>query len=151
MASEVRGLAQRSADAAKEIKALISTSTTQVQEGVSLVDETGRALEGIVGQVTQINEIVSDIAASATEQAAGLDQVNTAINQMDQVTQQNAAMVEESTAASHRRPCARSTRLRDRSDDGPSRSRVRFGVLDGALRRHRGGSRRGRLVSRTDR
>ncbi len=101
VASEVRALAQRSADAAKEIKTLISASTSQVEQGVALVAETGSALERIVVQITEINSIVGDIAASAQEQATGLDQVNTAVNQMDQVTQQNAAMVEESTAASH--------------------------------------------------
>ena len=101
VASEVRALAQRSAEAAKEIKTLISASSTQVEQGVALVGETGKALERIVVQITEINGIVADIAASAQEQATGLDQVNTAVNQMDQVTQQNAAMVEESTAASH--------------------------------------------------
>ena len=101
VAQEVRALAQRSAEAAKEIKALISASSQQVERGVSLVDETGKVLERIVTQVTQINALVGEIAASAQEQATGLAQVNTAVNQMDQVTQQNAAMVEESTAASH--------------------------------------------------
>jgi methyl-accepting chemotaxis protein len=101
VASEVRALAQRSADAAKEIKALISASSQQVDRGVSLVGETGKVLERIVTQVTQINGVVSEIAASAEEQSTGLQQVNTAVNQMDQVTQQNAAMVEEATAASH--------------------------------------------------
>jgi methyl-accepting chemotaxis protein len=88
VASEVRALAQRSAEAAKEIKALISTSTTQVNTGVGLVGETGEALQRIAGQITDINGVVSEIAASAQEQAAGLQQVNIAINQMDQVTQQ---------------------------------------------------------------
>jgi methyl-accepting chemotaxis protein len=101
VASEVRALAQRSAEAAKEIKALISTSTQQVGRGVELVGETGRALHRIVEQVADINAVVTEIAASAQEQAIGLHEVNTAINQMDQVTQQNAAMVEQSTAASH--------------------------------------------------
>jgi methyl-accepting chemotaxis protein len=101
VASEVRALAQRSAEAAKEIKALISASSQQVGAGVSLVGETGKALTRIASQVTDINGVVSDIAASAQEQATGLHQVNTAVNQMDQVTQQNAAMVEQSTAASH--------------------------------------------------
>jgi len=101
VASEVRALAQRSATAAKEIKALISASSQQVGAGVELVGETGKSLERIVKQVNQINTVVIEIAASAQEQAAGLAEVNTAINQMDQVTQQNAAMVEESTAASH--------------------------------------------------
>ena len=100
VASEVRALAQRSAGAAKDIKGLISASRNQVDQGVQLVGETGQALERIAGQVAEINRIITDIAGSAQEQAAGLDQVNTAINQMDQVTQQNAAMVEESTAAS---------------------------------------------------
>ena len=101
VASEVRALAQRSAEAAKEIKALIQTSSDHVGAGVDLVAETGKALERIVGQVTEINGVVSEIAASAQEQATGLHQVNSAVNQMDQVTQQNAAMVEETTAAAH--------------------------------------------------
>ena len=101
VASEVRGLAQRSAEAAKEIKALISASSQQVGRGVTLVGETGKVLDRIAGQVTEIAGVVTDIAASAQEQASGLAQVNTAVNQMDQVTQQNAAMVEQATAASH--------------------------------------------------
>ena len=101
VAQEVRALAQRSAEAAREIKELISTSTRQVGEGVDLVGETGQALERIVGQVGQISGLVSEIAASAREQSTGLAEVNSAVNQMDQVTQQNAAMVEQSTAASH--------------------------------------------------
>jgi methyl-accepting chemotaxis protein len=101
VASEVRALAKRSADAAKEIKTLISASGRQVEAGVELVGETGKSLDRIVKQVSQINAVVIEIAASAQEQAASLAEVNTAINQMDQVTQQNAAMVEESTAASH--------------------------------------------------
>ncbi len=101
VAQEVRALAQRSAEAAKEIKALISASTIQVDEGVSLVGETGEALRRIITGVQGINQIVAEIAASATEQSTGLAEVNTAVNQMDQATQQNAAMVEQSTAASH--------------------------------------------------
>ena len=101
VASEVRALAQRSAEAAKQIKALISTSTTQVASGVSLVGQTGDALSLIVKQVSEIAVIVTEIAGSAQEQSTGLDEVNTAVNQMDQITQQNAAMVEEATAASH--------------------------------------------------
>jgi methyl-accepting chemotaxis protein len=101
VASEVRALAQRSADAAKEIKALISASSVQVQKGVSLVDRTGQSLERLLALVDQINHRVAAIAASAAEQATGLKEVNAAMNQMDQVTQQNAAMVEQSTAASH--------------------------------------------------
>ena len=101
VASEVRALAQRSAEAAKEIKTLISSSTQQVGQGVHLVGETGDALQRIVGRVEEIDSLVGEIAASAQEQATGLAEVNGAVNQMDQVTQQNAAMVEESTAASH--------------------------------------------------
>jgi len=101
VASEVRALAQRSAGAAKEIKGLISESEAQVSKGVALVGATGEALNRIAGQVAAINGVVSDIAASAHEQATGLHQVNTAVGQMDHVTQQNAAMVEQSTAASH--------------------------------------------------
>jgi methyl-accepting chemotaxis protein len=100
VAAEVRALAQRSAGAAKEIKGLISESTTQVGQGVSLVAETGKSLERIITQVGEINRVVSDIAAGSQEQSTGLHQVNTAINQMDQMTQQNAAMAEQSTAAS---------------------------------------------------
>jgi len=101
VASEVRALAQRSAEAAKEIKGLISASTAQVEQGVTLVTQTGNALERIVAQVVEINAIITDIAASAQEQATGLQQVNAAVNEMDKVTQQNAAMVEETTAAAH--------------------------------------------------
>jgi methyl-accepting chemotaxis protein len=101
VASEVRALAQRAADAAKEIKALVSTSMRLVGRGVTLVGETGDALSRIQDGVTRINISVTEITASASEQASGLAQVNSAINQMDQVTQQNAAMVEQSTAAAH--------------------------------------------------
>jgi methyl-accepting chemotaxis protein len=101
VATEVRALAQRSADAAREIKALISTSGKQVEMGVGLVGETGKALALIVEQVVRLNGLVMSIATSAQEQSLGLQEVNTAVNQMDQVTQQNAAMVEQATAASH--------------------------------------------------
>ena len=101
VAQEVRELAQRSADAAKEIKTLISTSTNQVASGVSLVGETGDALARIAAQVVEVSGLIGDIAASSEQQASALAQVNSAVNQMDQSTQQNAAMVEESTAASH--------------------------------------------------
>ena len=101
VAQEVRALAQRSADAAKEIKTLISTSTAQVGAGVNLVGQTGEALQRIVDQVASIDALVTEIAASATEQSTGLHEVNTAVNRMDQVVQQNAAMVEQATAASH--------------------------------------------------
>jgi len=101
VAQEVRELAQRSAGAAKEIKNLITTSNSQVQQGVQLVGETGNALSVIVAEVQEINRHVAAIAESSQEQSSGLQQINTAINQMDQDTQKNAAMVEESTAASH--------------------------------------------------
>ena len=101
VAQEVRALAQRSAEAAKQIKGLISASSAQVGSGVELVGQTGDALNRIVTKVAEIDTLVSEIAASAQEQAVGLSQVNTAVNQMDQVTQQNAAMVGQSTAATH--------------------------------------------------
>jgi methyl-accepting chemotaxis protein len=99
VASEVRALAQRSAGAAKEIKSLILTSTKQVTSGVELVGRTGEALSGILSKVAEINQLVAEIASSAKDQAAGLHDVNASINQMDDVTQQNAAMAQESTAA----------------------------------------------------
>jgi methyl-accepting chemotaxis protein len=101
VATEVRALAQRSADAAKEIKTLILNSGAQVESGVKLVNATGHALERIVAQVARLSRLVSEIAASAQEQSSALAEVNTAVNQMDQVTQQNAAMVEQTSAASH--------------------------------------------------
>ena len=101
VASEVRALAQRSSDAAKDIKDLISASAHHVQTGVSLVDQTGQALDKIVSQVANVDKLVTGISASANEQATGLAEVNSAINEMDRVTQRNAAMVEESTAACH--------------------------------------------------
>ncbi|AYC99455.1 methyl-accepting chemotaxis protein [Neorhizobium sp. NCHU2750] len=100
VAQEVRELAQRSATAAKEIKALITASSTQVHEGVDLVGKAGDALQKIAVQVMQINGLIREISSSAGEQAVGLKEINSAVNQMDQVTQQNAAMVEETTAAS---------------------------------------------------
>ncbi|WP_082064320.1 methyl-accepting chemotaxis protein [Brevundimonas sp. KM4] len=100
VASEVRALAQRSAESAKEIKTLISASSGQVRDGVVLVRQSGEALTGIAGRIEEITTLMSEIRASTQEQAVGLAEVNTAVNQMDQVTQQNAAMVEESTAAS---------------------------------------------------
>ncbi len=99
VAQEVRALAQRSADAAKEIKVLIANSSAQVERGVKLVGDTGQALRTIVSKVSEIDTLISEIAQSSREQATGLGEVNVAVNQMDQVTQQNAAMVEEATAA----------------------------------------------------
>ncbi|PTS87559.1 MULTISPECIES: globin-coupled sensor protein [unclassified Caulobacter] len=97
VAQEVRALAQRSADAAREIKTLIAESSRQVGEGVELVGQTGAALRGIVNKVGGIDGLINEIAASANEQAVALSQVNTAVNQLDQVTQRNAAMVHQST------------------------------------------------------
>ncbi|HTT99074.1 MAG TPA: methyl-accepting chemotaxis protein [Rhizomicrobium sp.] len=100
VASEVRALAQRSSEAAREIKTLIKTSGEQVNSGVKLVGESGEALKKIVDQVVEINTLVSEMAQAAQQQSTGIEEVNVAVNQMDQVTQQNAAMVEQSTAAS---------------------------------------------------
>ena len=100
VAQEVRELAQRSANAAKEIKALIQNSSTEVAGGVDLVRKTGEALRTIGGFITEMNTHMDAIAISAKEQATGLSEVNHAVNSMDQTTQQNAAMVEESNAAS---------------------------------------------------
>ena len=100
VASEVRALAQRSADSAREIKTLISASGAQVKDGVTLVRQSGEALSGIAQRINDITHLMGEIRASTQEQALALAEVNTAVNEMDQVTQQNAAMVEQSTAAS---------------------------------------------------
>ncbi|HWK50240.1 MAG TPA: methyl-accepting chemotaxis protein [Steroidobacter sp.] len=100
VASEVRNLAQRSATAAKEIKDLINDSVAKVQAGTALVDESGKSLHEIVASVKRVADIVAEISAASEEQASGIDQVNTAITQMDTTTQQNAALVEEAAAAS---------------------------------------------------
>ncbi len=101
VATEVRTLAQRSSDAAREINTLISSSGDQVQQGVELVDRTGAALSSIVTSVVEISNRISAIATSAREQSSGLAEINAAMNELDHVTQQNAAMFEETTAASH--------------------------------------------------
>lgn len=101
VAQEVRALAQRSSDAAKEIKGLITASSQHVETGVDRVGRAGSALEEIVARVENVSSLVSEIAASAKEQSVSLSEVNTAVNKMDQVTQQNASMVEQTTAASH--------------------------------------------------
>jgi methyl-accepting chemotaxis protein len=98
VASEVRSLAQRSAQAAKDIKDLIINSTGQVKEGVELVNQAGTALTEIVDSIKKVAEIVSEIAAASADQASGLEQVNTSLGQMDEVTQQNSALVEENAA-----------------------------------------------------
>ncbi|WP_045835987.1 globin-coupled sensor protein [Hyphomicrobium sp. 99] len=101
VASEVRALAQRSADAAKQIKTLISRSSEQVDNGVRFVSDSGKTLEEIISHVVSINEMILSIAQAAEQQATGLAEVNVAINDLDLTTQQNAAMVEETTAACH--------------------------------------------------
>jgi len=99
VATEVRNLAQRSAGAAKEIKVLINDSAAKVKNGSELVDQSGKALAEIVDSVKKVTDIVAEIAAASSEQSAGIDQVNHAVLQMDEMTQQNAALVEESAAA----------------------------------------------------
>ncbi len=100
VAGEVRKLAQRSADAAKEIKALITDSVAKVEDGGQLVERSGQTLKDIVIAIKKVSDIVAEMAAAAREQASGIEQVNKAILQMDQMTQQNAALVEQTAAAS---------------------------------------------------
>ncbi|MGM9490569.1 methyl-accepting chemotaxis protein [Ideonella sp. YS5] len=100
VAGEVRSLAQRSAQSAREIKQLIETSVDKVATGASLVADAGRTMEEVVGQVMRVNQLISDISAAGHEQTTGIGQVSNAVSQLDQVTQQNAALVEESAAAS---------------------------------------------------
>ncbi|MES2040149.1 MAG: methyl-accepting chemotaxis protein, partial [Pseudomonadota bacterium] len=99
VASEVRNLAQRSASAAKEIKTLINDSVEKVDLGTRLVDQAGITMQEVVDSVRRVSDIISEITAAGAEQSSGIDQINTAIIQMDQVTQQNAALVEEAAAA----------------------------------------------------
>jgi methyl-accepting chemotaxis protein len=99
VASEVRNLAQRSATAAREIKALIGDSVAQVNNGTTLVQQAGATIEEVVASVARVADIMAEITAASREQSAGIDQINAAITQMDQATQQNAALVEEAAAA----------------------------------------------------
>ena len=99
VANEVRALAQRSADAAKDIKTLIVTNANHVTHGVAMVAETGQILERIVSQVSGINSLISEMAASTESQAINLQEVNVTVIDMDKMTQQNAAMVEQTSAA----------------------------------------------------
>jgi len=99
VAAEVRSLAQRSAAAAKEIKALIEDSVSKVQDGSRLVEEAGRTTQDIVTSIKRVTDIMAEISAASLEQSSGIEQVNTAITQMDDVTQQNAALVEQAAAA----------------------------------------------------
>ncbi len=102
VAQEVRSLAQRCASSAKEIKELISTSADHVTTGVSLVGAAGEALGRMIGRINEINHLMTDIASAAAEQSRGIAEVNTAVSQMDQITQKNAAMVEETSAETQR-------------------------------------------------
>ncbi len=99
VAAEVRSLAQRSAQSAKEIKGLIGVSVDTVESGARLVQEAGQSMDGIVSQIRRVTELVAQIAGATGEQSAGIAQVNQAVAQLDQMTQQNAAMVEQSAAA----------------------------------------------------
>jgi methyl-accepting chemotaxis protein len=99
VAAEVRNLAQRSAGAAKEIKTLIGDSVLKVEAGSKLVDQAGNTMQDVVGAVRRVTDIMSEISAASSEQSAGIEQVNQAITQMDENTQQNAALVEEAAAA----------------------------------------------------
>jgi methyl-accepting chemotaxis protein len=99
VASEVRALAQRSAQAAREIKVLINESVSEVESGSRLADDAGTAMGGIVSQVQQVSQLIAEIAGASSEQSKGIGQIGDAVNQLDQVTQQNAALVEESTSA----------------------------------------------------
>lgn len=128
VAQEVRELAQRSAKAAKEIKQLIHTSAEQVRSGVTLVDETGKALTEIVSEVQEINRHVNSIVESANEQSTALREINKAVGTMDQSTQQNAAMVEETSAAGQKlanEAAALSAQLAQFSFDGADAKPVR--------------------------
>ena len=99
VAAEVRNLAQRSANAAKEIKSLISESASKVESGSRLVSSAGQTMEEIVQSVKRVNDIMAEISAASKEQSSGIEEVNTAVIQMDKITQQNAALVEEAAAA----------------------------------------------------
>ena len=105
VATEVRSLAGRSATAAKEIKDLIQDSVRKVEDGSALVTQSGQTLEQIVASVKKVSDIIAEIAAASREQSSGIEQVNKAVMQMDEMTQQNAAIVEQATAASQAAPC----------------------------------------------
>ncbi|HUG58723.1 MAG TPA: methyl-accepting chemotaxis protein, partial [Candidimonas sp.] len=99
VAGEVRGLAQKSAAAAKDIKTLIGDSVQKVEAGRKMVDVAGATMQDVVAQVQRVNGLISDISLATTEQTTGLDQINQAVLQLSEVTQQNAALVEESAQA----------------------------------------------------
>jgi methyl-accepting chemotaxis protein len=124
VASEVRSLAGRSATAAKEIKELIQDSVRKVEDGSVLVTQSGQTLEKIVASVKKVSDIVAEIAAASREQSSGIEQVNRAVMQMDELTQQNAALVEQATAASQ----AMAEQVR-----GLNEMLARYRVMEGAL------------------
>ena len=124
VASEVRSLAGRSATAAKEIKELIQDSVRKVEDGSVLVTQSGQTLEKIVASVKKVSDIVAEIAAASREQSSGIEQVNRAVMQMDELTQQNAALVEQATAASQ----AMAEQVR-----GLNEMLARYRVAEGAL------------------
>jgi methyl-accepting chemotaxis protein len=99
VASEVRSLAGRSADAAKEIKVLINASVERVEQGTTLVDQAGTTMTEVVGSIRRVTDLMGEISAASIEQSAGVSQVSEAVTSLDQVTQQNAALVEEMAAA----------------------------------------------------
>nr|WP_235982063.1 methyl-accepting chemotaxis protein [Novosphingobium aerophilum] len=127
VANEVRALAQRSGDAARNIKDLIDTSARQVSTGVSLVAATGEKLGKIVGRVDEVTGLINDIATAAERQSGKLKQVNAAVSEMDRVTQQNAAMVEQTTAVAHSlsREAQQLTALVDEFESGKAPGTVR--------------------------
>jgi methyl-accepting chemotaxis protein len=99
VASEVRSLAQRSANAAKDIKALISDSVQKIEDGNGLVNQSGNTMKDIVTSIKRVNDIMAEIAAASAEQSSGIDEIGKAVAQMDEMTQQNAALVEQAAAA----------------------------------------------------
>lgn len=99
VATEVRGLAARSADAAKQIKGLIEESVARVDNGCELANQAGKTMSEIVGSISRVTDVVGEITAASEEQSKGIAQVAQAVNQMDQTTQQNAALVEQMSAA----------------------------------------------------
>jgi aerotaxis receptor len=100
VAGEVRSLAQRSAEAAKEIKQLISASVEKVESGAKLVDDAGGTMDDILAQVKRVSDLIAEISSATTEQSSGITLVGQSMSELDQITQQNAALVEQSTAAS---------------------------------------------------
>jgi len=115
VASEVRSLAQRSANAAKDIKSLISDSVEKIENGNTLVNRSGETMEEIVKSIKRVNDIMGEIAAASSEQSSGIAEVSTAVSQMDEMTQQNAALVEETAAASENLQAQAETLVRNLS------------------------------------